>query len=205
MNYITFSTVSTVSILGVFLVVFGGLGSVGVADDLGLICWHCPSTTPLSESSPCLLRIAQTHRLTYWWQTQSSKSLVCDYEAGLWVGQMEGTELQVTVRGLKCSPHTQVPPYLNHCLLIHLRHFIQDYTVRNASTWLGWGFPERTRMWFHACIYLCACMRLCVFACLHCLCLLVEIRPQCFLFWTLLTFHLFLAVIWSCVIKSVAS
>lgn len=38
MNYITFSTVSTVSILGVFLVVFSGLGSVGVADDLGLIC-----------------------------------------------------------------------------------------------------------------------------------------------------------------------
>lgn len=191
MNYITFSTVSTVSILGVFLVVFSGLGSVGVADDLGLICWHCPSTTPLSESSPCLLSIAQTHRLTYWWQTQSSKSLVCDYKGGLWVGQMEGTELQVTERGLECPPHTQVAPYLNHCLLIHLRHFIQDYCEDCLyMTWTGipWTYSNVV-----SCMHLsaCVCVRLCVFACLHCLCLLVEIRPQCFLFWTLLTFHLF--------------
>lgn len=58
-----------VSILGVLLVVAGGMGSLGAADDLALICWHCPSTTTLSESSPCHLFITgHTHWLTDRWQ-----------------------------------------------------------------------------------------------------------------------------------------
>lgn len=159
---------SPVSFLGVFLVVVGGLGTVGVTDDLGLICWHCPRTAPLSESSPRLLSAAQTQWLIYrWWMPASpSAILLRGLESARWMTPgcrwLCAVPLFVRIlRRSRCHRIAAAGP------VSHLRHFIPDYGedclymtgTGIPCTMLDCGFRHAWRL------SVCACVRFCVCKC----------------------------------------
>lgn len=156
---------SPVSFLGVFLVVVGGLGTVGVTDDLGLMCWHCPRTAPLSESSPRLLSAAQTQWLIYrWWMPASpSAILLRGLESARWMtpGRRWLCAVPLSVRVLRrsrCHRIAAAGP------VSHLRLFYPRlWRGLPLHDWDGDSLHD-ARLWFHArmtSICVCVCALLC--------------------------------------------
>jgi len=174
------------------------LGSLGASSDLSLIFWHCPGSTPLSESCHCVADQTRwrtdkghintlTRHLIHFKNTFKSHLNSLFTRWGLWLDHMEDSELQVSSWGPLCDS-VQVSPHP----LIHLRHFIRGLLQGVIAAASRMGIPSvcvSVCVWVH--ILECGCMDACSRVCV---CLPV--------FNVILTFPLPLGVISNPLIKS---